>query len=128
VTARKLVIVVDDDRSMLGAVQRLLRVQGFDVAVFDTVEDFLARANLCEAACLVLDIHLDPDGMSGIELRRRLALSGVELPVIFITGSDSASTRQAAMEAGCRAYLPKPFTTASLIDAIRASDRPRTTG
>ena len=126
-TARKLVIVVDDDHSILGAVERLLMVHGFDVAVFDTVEDFLARANFCEAACLVLDIHLDLDGMSGIELRRRLARFGIDLPVIFITGNDSAPTRQAAMEAGCCAYLPKPFTTASLIDAISASHQPGTT-
>ena len=127
-TARKLVIVVDDDRSMLRSVERLLKAHGFDVAVFDRVEDFLARANLCEAACLVLDIQLDPDGMSGIELRRRLTLSGIELPVIFITGNDSARSRQAATEAGCSAYLPKPFAAASLIDAINAPGQPRTAG
>ena len=127
-TARKSIIVVDDDRSMLRSVERLLKVHGFDVVVFDRVEDFLARANFCEAACLVLDIQLDPDEISGIELRRRLTLSGIELPVIFITGNDSASRRQAAMEAGCSAYLPKPFTATSLIAAINAPGQPRTAG
>ena len=118
-TTRKLVLVVDDDPSILGAVERLLRVRGFDTEVFNTVESFLDRANLCDATCLVLDIHLN--GMSGIELRRQLTLSGIELPVIFITANDSEATRKAAMEAGCVAYLPKPFPTKSLMDAIEAA-------
>ena len=116
-TTRKLVLVVDDDPSMLGAVERLLRVHGFDTEVFNTVESFLDRARLCDATCLVLDIHLD--GMSGIELKRQLTLSGIELPVIFITANDSEATRKAAMEAGCVAYLPKPFPTKSLIGRNR---------
>ena len=118
-TPRKLVLVVDDDPSILGAVDRLLRVRGFDTEVFGSVESFLARANLCDATCLVLDIHLN--GMCGIELRRQLKFSGIELPVIFITGNDSEATRKAAMEAGCVAYLPKPFPTKSLLDAIEAA-------
>ena len=118
-TTRGLVIVVDDDPSILGAVERLLKVRGFDTEAFNTVESFLDRANLCDARCLVLDIHLN--GMLGIELRRQLTLSGIELPVIFITANDSEPTRKAAMEAGCVAYLPKPFPTKSLMDAIEAA-------
>jgi FixJ family two-component response regulator len=119
VTTRKLVLVVDDDPSILGAVERLLRVHGFDAEVFNTVESFLARPNLCGAACLVLDIHLN--GMSGIELRRQLTVSGVDLPVIFITANDSEATRKTAMQAGCVAYLPKPFPTKLLMDAIESA-------
>jgi FixJ family two-component response regulator len=118
-TARKLVIVLDDDPSVLAAVERLLRVHGFDTEVFNTVESFLDRANLCGATCLVLDIHLD--GMSGIELRRQLTRSGIELPVVFITANDSEASRKAAMEAGCVAYLQKPFPTKLLMDAIEAA-------
>ena len=118
-TARKLVIVVDDDPSILAAVKRLLRVHGFDTEVFNTAESFLDRANLCGVTCLVLDIHLD--GMSGIELRRQLTRSGIELPVVFITANDSEPSRKAAMEAGCVAYLQKPFLTKLLMDAIEAA-------
>jgi FixJ family two-component response regulator len=124
VTTRRLVLVVDDDPSILGAVERLLKVHGFDTEVFNTVESFLDRTNLCDATCLVLDIHLN--GMSGIELRRQLTLSGIELSVIFMTANDSEAMRKAAMEAGCVAYLPKPFPTKSLIDAIEtALSQPR---
>ena len=91
-TTRKLVLVLDDDPSVLAAVERMLRVHGFDTEVFNTVESFLDRANLCGATCLVLDIHLD--GMSGIELRRQLTRSGIELPVVFITAQAESGRSQ----------------------------------
>jgi FixJ family two-component response regulator len=55
---------------------------------------------------------------SGIELRRQLVDKGVRLPVIFITGNDSDANRSAAIEAGCIAYLSKPFAARSLIEAV----------
>ncbi len=115
-TTRKLILVLDDDHSILGAVERLLKVHGFDAEVFDTIEGFLKRGDLSDATCLVLDIHLN--GMSGLELRLQLARSGIALPVIFITANDNEVTRKAAMEAGCVAYLTKPFPTELLINAI----------
>src|SRR5260370_26564495 len=101
---------------MLKALERLLRAKGFDVEVFASAEAFLAGATTSEAACLVLDIHLD--GISGIELRRRLTTSGSRLPVIFITALDDEATHKEAMEAGCVAYLRKPFPAHLLIGAI----------
>jgi FixJ family two-component response regulator len=59
--------------------------------------------------------------MSGIELRRQLTLSGIELSVIFMTANDSEAMRKAAMQAGCVAYLPKPFPTKLLMDAIETA-------
>jgi FixJ family two-component response regulator len=113
---RKLIIVVDDDPSILRAVQRVLQLHGFDTEVFNTVEDFLAGAHLREATCLVLDVHLQD--MSGIDLRRQLMRSGHSLPVIFITAVESDITRKAALEAGCVAYLHKPFPSDLLIQAV----------
>jgi FixJ family two-component response regulator len=113
---RSVVLVVDDDPGMLRAVERLLKAHGLDAAAFASAEDLIDRADFADAVCLVLDIHLN--GMSGIELRRRLALSGVSLPVIFMTANDSEATRNAAVQAGCLAYLLKPFPAKQLMDAI----------
>jgi FixJ family two-component response regulator len=114
--ARKVVFVVDDDPSMLKGVERLLKAHGFDVELFVSAEEFYKRPKFCNAICLVLDINLN--GKSGIELKRRLAASGVSLPVIFITASDSDVTRKAALDVGCVAYLTKPFSAKSLMDAV----------
>jgi FixJ family two-component response regulator len=113
---RQVVAVIDDDPGMLKAIERLLGAKGFDVEAFASAEAFLAGAAASEATCLVLDIHLG--GMSGIELRRRLAESGSRLPVVFITALDDEATRKEAMEAGCVAFLRKPFLSHLLIDAI----------
>jgi FixJ family two-component response regulator len=116
---RELVIVLDDDVSMLGALQRLLGGHGFDVHGFDTAEALLEHAPLRDARCLILDINLN--GRSGIDLRRQLTQLGYSLPVIFITGSERQGTRQAALEAGCVALLTKPFSAADLIPAVEAA-------
>jgi FixJ family two-component response regulator len=65
---------------------------------------------------LLLDIHLG--GISGIELQRRLAASGSKCPVIFMTASDDEATHNEAMDAGCIAYLRKPFARQVLLNAI----------
>jgi FixJ family two-component response regulator len=108
------VTVIDDDPTMLKAIERLLRVKGFDVETFDSAEAFLAGPG--KTSCLVLDIHLG--GMSGIELRRRLVASGGQPPTIFITAVDDEATQKEATEAGCVAYLRKPFLASLLVGAI----------
>ena len=113
-SALRKVTVIDDDPTMLKAIERLLRIKGFDVETFASAEEFLAGTG--KASCLILDIHLG--GMSGIELRRRLVASGAGPPTIFITAVDDEDTRKAATNAGCVAYLPKPFLASLLIGAI----------
>jgi len=118
-SARKLVVVVDDDKTMLRSLERLLNASGFDTEVFSSAEAFLERTDGRPAACIVLDIHLG--GMSGIELRRRLAASGSPVPVVFMTAFDDEGTRDEAVEAGCIAFLRKPFPARSLIGAIESA-------
>ena len=113
------VIVLDDDITIGRAIGRLLKAYGFDPVIFENVEDFRDRANLDEAACLVLDINLK--GESGIELSYEIARAGHSLPVVFITGADSEGVRSAALKAGCIAYLTKPFASALLVEAIEKS-------
>jgi len=113
---RPTIFVIDDDPGMLRSIERLLIACGHHVQVFNSAEAFLDNTNPDEAGCLLLDINLG--GMSGIELRRRLTFSGKSVPVIFMTAQDSDVIRRAACEAGCSAYLSKPFPAKQLIDAI----------
>ena len=110
------VIVVDDNAGFLKSVARLLSAHGFATRTFSSAEALLDSDAARTAACLLLDIHLD--GISGIELRRRLAASGSTCPVIFMTAVDDDFTRQEAINAGCVAYLKKPFDPQMLLDAI----------
>jgi FixJ family two-component response regulator len=104
---------------VLAGIQRLVKAHGFEAELFESVQAFDRRANLKDAICLVLDIDLNGD--SGIELRRRLTAAGQPVPVIFITASVRDETRRAAIEAGCVAYLTKPFAAKALIEALRTA-------
>lgn len=118
--ARESVFVVDDDSSVRTSMNRLLRQHGFGTTLFDSASALLDHGHFEKAICIVLDINLD--GRSGIDLRHKLAEAGVTVPVIYITGNDSAANRAAAIASGCIAYLTKPFTAQSLIESVaRAS-------
>ena len=120
---QKPVFVVDDDLSLLKSLERLLGAYGFEAEVFEFAEAFCEFADAEDGLCLVLDINLG--GQSGLELRHQLTASGSSLPVIFVTGNDSENVRKAAIDAGCIAYLRKPFGADRLFDAIdKASTAP----
>ena len=110
------VMVVDDDPGFLKSVARLLSVHGFDVRTFSSAEALLESDAVRTAACMLFDIHLG--GISGIELQRRLTAAGSNCPVIFMTAIDDDATRKEATEAGCIAYLKKPFAPHLLLDAL----------
>jgi FixJ family two-component response regulator len=111
------VIVVDDDPGFLKSVARLLSVHGFDTRAFSSAEMLFASEALGAASCMLFDIHLA--GFSGIEMHRRLATAGSRCPVIFMTAIEDEVTRKDAMEAGCIAYLKKPFAPQLLLDALK---------
>jgi len=108
---------VDDEPSVLRGLSRLLHTRDFKTEVFHSGEAFLQREATDDVDCIVLDIHMG--GISGIELRRRLAAMGSTIPVIFMTALDSPAVRKEVMEAGCAAFLPKPFSGHELIGAIQ---------
>jgi FixJ family two-component response regulator len=110
------VIVVDDDTGFLKGVARLLAYNGIETRTFASAEALIESGSAPTATCLLLDIRLG--GISGIELQHRLATSGSKCPVIFMTANDDEATRNAAVDAGCIAYLRKPFASQVLLDAI----------
>jgi len=113
---RSSIFVVDDDSSMRTSIERLLNARGVDAILFDSTEALFDHGDLKSALCIIIDVDLN--GLSGIALRRSLAHQGVTAPVIFITGNDSEADRLAAIESGCIAYLSKPFTAETFLEAI----------
>jgi len=113
----QVVAVIEDDTSLRTAIARLLRAHGFVSETYATAEQFLDGFAANKANCVLIDIHLGT-GLSGIELCKRLTASGRSLNVILMTAIDIEQNETKAIEAGCNAYLQKPFSTHSLIGAI----------
>ena len=89
------VVIVEDDCGMRQALGRLLRLAGYAPLAYESAEAFMDDGGARRAAtCLILDVQLP--GISGFELRERLARDGRAVPVIFVTAYDEPETRQHA--------------------------------
>lgn len=110
------VLIVDDDPSVLRALNRLVSASGFDVKAFATPSELLASEIPKGNACMVVDIGL-PE-MTGIEMCDILKASSRCLPTILITGRTDARIRSLAARSDAVAVLFKPFDEQPLLDAI----------
>jgi FixJ family two-component response regulator len=121
------IAIVDDDRSVLKALERTLRVRGFQSNAFSSAQEFLG--SLCDGlpACLIVDLQMP--GMTGLELHHHLMCRGVCIPTIIITARADNRVRERPESAGLVAILLKPLRNASLFNAIdvamRAERSPR---
>jgi FixJ family two-component response regulator len=120
---QKTVCIVDDDPDIRMALERLLTLKGYRARSYASVTEFRAGTKSQEVDCLILDIHLN--GESGIDLKRQLSQGLSALPVIFITGCDTDANRRAVQQVGAAGYLPKPFRSKALIEAIETATRSR---
>jgi FixJ family two-component response regulator len=111
------VYVVDDDLAIRESLSSLIRSAGLLVQVFESAKDFLARRDLNEHCCLILDVRM-PE-VDGFDLQRQLAVEGREIPIIFVTGHGDVPLAVRAMKAGALEFLRKPFSDEELLAAIR---------
>ena len=113
------VVIVDDDESMLTALQDLLESAGVPAKAFGSAEDFLDSGLDREAGCLISDVRMPR--MSGLELQARLKADRRNVPIIFITAHGDARTRLQAMREGAVEFLSKPFDHQVLLGKVRAA-------
>ena len=111
------VFVIDDDAPMRVALMNLIRSVGLRAELFASAQDFL-RSKLPDGpSCLILDVRLP--GLSGLDLQRRTTETGMEIPIIFLTGYGDVPMTVRAMKAGAVEFLTKPFRDQDLVDAIQ---------
>jgi len=110
------IAIVDDEESIRRALLRLMRSAGLAAQCFSSGAEFLNSLATREPRCVVLDLHMP--GMSGLEVQALLAHSWPHLPVIVITGHQTAESRAQALSTHPLAYLLKPIDDRLLLDAI----------
>jgi FixJ family two-component response regulator len=112
-----IVFIIDDDRGMRQAIQDLVESVGLRAESFAAGEDFLSRKHTGGPSCLVLDVRLPQ--MSGLDFQRRLAETGIQIPIIFITAHGDVPMSVRALKSGAVEFLTKPFRDQDLLDAIQ---------
>jgi two-component system response regulator PrrA len=117
------VLVVDDDRSIRDALERGLRLEGFDVTAVASGEEALAVSDSDNADVVVLDVGLA--GIDGVEVVRRLRADGNDVPICILSARVEVGDRVIGLEAGADDYLVKPFVLEELVARLNALLRRR---
>src|SRR5678816_3353227 len=111
------IAIVDDDPSVRQGLERLIRSMGWKTETFASAHEFLARGGAEAPSCIVLDLQLP--GLSGLDLQKRMAEAGLEIPIVFLTGHGDIPASVRAMKAGAIEFLTKPVAEDNLLRAIR---------
>jgi len=112
------ILVVDDEPAVREAIERALRLEGYEVAVAADGREALERIEWRPPDALVLDLLMPR--VDGLELCRRLRHSGDRTPVLMLTARDAVADRVTGLDAGADDYLIKPFALDELLARLRA--------
>ena len=120
------IVVVEDEPGVRSLVERVLERAGHRVLAFadgmdaaDTLDDASVRVDL-----LITDLVMP--GPNGIEVARRARRVRPDLSVLLMSGYAADALRAAGVEEGSIELLPKPFSTAELLERVvtRLADAP----
>jgi FixJ family two-component response regulator len=116
--AKPVVYIVDDDPALREALDSLLRSVGLQVVGYASAVNSSSvrpgRTGLPVAGRAL-------QGMSGLDVQAELVRSGVDMPVILMTGHGDIPMSVRAMKAGAVDFLTKPFRDQDLLDAVAAA-------
>ena len=119
-----LVHVVDDEKSLRTAVERMLRAHGFEVRTYATADEFLAAAAELGGGCAIVDYKMP--GLTGLELQEELAKQGGDWQIVFLSGVVDVPQSVSAMKGGALDVLVKPARDEAVVAAVqRALERCR---
>jgi len=117
-TSKPLILIVEDDEEIAKVTAEHLTEAGMHAQIFDRVqraEEFLKKNHV---NLVLLDINLpDADGFSLLD---HIKKSENQVPVIFVTGTDSETTKVRGLDVGADDYVTKPFSASELVARIRA--------
>jgi two-component system, OmpR family, response regulator MprA len=112
------ILVVDDEPAVREALERILRLDGFEVALACDGREAVRSQAAAPADAVLLDVLMP--GLDGLEVCRRMRDTGDRTPVLMLTARDEIGDRVAGLEAGADDYLPKPFALEELLARVRA--------
>lgn len=119
-TLASAVAIIDDDEPVRDSLSLMLSNHGFGVCSFASAEQFLSALQANELpSCIVCDIRMP--GMSGLELQKELAKKWPMIPLVLITGHGDVAMAVAALKAGARDFIEKPFSPDRLIASISSA-------
>lgn len=124
------IVIIEDDESIREMLRYYFRSVGYEVACFESGEDYFEQAGEVKPSLYILDIMLP--GMDGLEILRRIRADArlEEAPVLMLTARTSEMDKVKGLETGADDYVVKPFGIMELQARVKAllrrAGRPRT--
>jgi DNA-binding response OmpR family regulator len=115
------VLLVEDERTLAGTLERGLRREGVAVDVAFDGEQAVEKASVNQYDVVVLDRDLPV--LHGDDVCRTLVSEGSSARILMLTASGEIDARVEGLSLGADDYLPKPFAFAELVARIRALQR-----
>jgi two-component system, OmpR family, response regulator MprA len=112
------ILVVDDERAVREALERALRLEGYEVELAEDGQEALFSLARHGVDAIVLDVLMPV--MDGLETSRKLRRQGNTTPILMLTARHEVSDRVAGLDAGADDYLVKPFALEELLARLRA--------
>jgi two-component system response regulator FixJ len=110
------ITIVDDDEAVCDALTAMLSSNGYATRTCMTIATFRKAVAISHSPVVLLDVRL-PDG-SGVDVLPELLATAPATAVIMMTGHGDVPLAVAAMKAGARDFLEKPFDPNQLLAAI----------
>jgi signal transduction histidine kinase/CheY-like chemotaxis protein len=123
VSAKKKVLVVDDNRDAADALARLLTVLGFFARAAYSAESAIALGKQGDFDAIILDIGMPQ--MDGYEIAKKLRADGFSKMLVALTGYGQAEDKLKARNAGFDHHITKPPHTEELRTILNATARTR---
>ena len=114
------ILVVDDEREILRALQRSLTAHGYKVFTTGSGEEAIEAFARHRPDLLLLDLLLP--GISGLEVVRRVRAAS-NVPIIVLSVKETEHDKVEALDLGADDYVPKPFGMNEVLARIRVALR-----
>ncbi len=115
-TAKRQILVVDDDKDFADSLSNLLILEGFEVAAAYTTSEALTKLDQFPASVALIDIRLGD--RTGLDLVSDVGRHHPDVLCVLMTAYASAETAIEALQAGAYDYLCKPFFSEDLLATL----------
>ena len=115
------ILVIEDDRAMQRALQRLFTTDALDVEIASDGKAGLTAFRSCQPAVVVLDLTLPK--INGRELCRQFKSTAPDVPIIIVSANSETDDKVLLLELGADDYVTKPFSPKELLARVRRAMR-----
>ncbi len=115
------ILLVDDEPTILRALQTVLESHDYTVSAVTTGEQAVARTASLAPDLVLLDLGLP--GIDGFEVIGRIRTFAPTLPIVVVSAHGDDASKVRALDRGADDYVSKPFSVPELLARVRAALR-----